>query len=262
MNRSKWIAALGCLGVGLGAVIAAQGCTVTTCTGNTCGGSIVSDQDGAPPIGSDDAGNPQAVETGSTAPDPCNSCLYGQCVSDYSNCVANASCLSIYQCATSPACAADGGNCVGDCYQAGTSVGQALYLALGNCDQAAECSNISAGAPCAALCNVSPCPVSVADAGGTADAGGEDSAVPNDDAGTSGGNDAAAVTCSACTAASCSQQVAACAVGTECATYNQCLGGCATLECDTACASAYPNGATTAQALGTCTANKCPQCFN
>lgn len=261
MIRSKWFAALGCLGMGVGAVFTGQGCTATAslCTGSTCpqfdaGYFPPVDDSGTPGVDSSTPTTDAGTDSGSTPIDPCNACLYGQCVSPYSNCVTNASCLAIYQCSTSPACAADGG-CVQDCYQAGTSTGQVLYLALGNCDQAAECSNVSASAPCATVCNVSPCSVP--------DAGSGDSALPGDDAGTDAGADAtASQTCSECTAANCSQQIAACATGTECAAYNQCLAGCASLACDNACGSAYPNGAAAAMALGNCTAANCSaQCF-
>jgi hypothetical protein len=264
MKLGNWIAVLGCVGLSLGAVVAAQGCTVTACTGSECSNGTSYDVDANVPDNNDAGGfvsdDAALADTGSTAPDPCTSCLYGQCVGFYSNCVGNSSCLGIYQCATSPACAADGGNCVQDCFNAGTATAQALYLALGECDQAAQCTTITPGAACAATCNPAPAscvaPVAPDDAGA-----GVDSAVPpSDDAGAAA--DAGTVTCAACVQASCSTQVAACATGTQCATYNQCLGGCADTTCDTACTNAYPAGASAAAALGSCTQTSCSQCFN
>ncbi len=266
MKLGNWIALLGCVGLGIGATVAAQGCTATACAGDNCdnlipgaysqdsGASPTGDSSTTPPVTGEDG---SFVDTGSTAPDPCNSCLYGQCVGVYSNCVGNTSCLGIYQCATSPACAVDGGNCVQDCFNAGSTTAQALYLALGDCDQSAQCTNITATAACASTCNPSAayCAMTSTDAGG-----GEDSSTPEDAGAADGG--AVQASCSACLSSSCSSQLAACASGTPCASYNQCLGGCADATCDTACASAYPSGATAAQSLGSCTQANCSQCFN
>lgn len=257
MKLGNWIAALGCLGLGVGAVLAGQGCTVTasTCSGPNCPSF---DASYFPP--NEDSGNAPdtsvQTDSGSTPIDPCNACLYGQCVGAYSNCVANSSCLGIYQCATSPACAADGGNCVQDCYNGGSTLGKALYIALGTCDQAAECTNITPTAACAATCNASAatCTVTVEDAGP-----GVDSAAP-EDAGTDSGTDAGPVSCSACQASACSAQLGACAAGQPCAIYQQCLMGCASTACNQACAANNPSGVTAAEALGTCTTTNCPQC--
>jgi hypothetical protein len=267
MKLGNWVAVLGCLGLGFSGIVAAQGCTVTACTGAACNGIVdfdtgTFDYDSGPIVG-EDAG---LVDTGSTAPDPCNSCLYGQCVGLYSNCVGNSSCLGIYQCATAAACSTDG-TCVQNCFNAGTATAQALYLALGECDQAAECTNITPSAACAATCNppAASCVVAVVpDDAGATDAGssGVDSSTGSDDSGTTTSPADAGLSCSACVATSCSAQVAQCATGTPCATYNQCLGGCADTACDTACTSAYPQGATAAAALGSCTSTNCAQCFS
>jgi hypothetical protein len=263
MKLGNWVTALGCLGLGVGAVLAGQGCTATAsiCTGSTCqfdGGYVPPPNEDSGSGNGSDTGAPSedaspGTDSASTAIDPCNACLYGQCVGQYSNCVSDTSCLTIYQCATSPACAQDGGNCVQDCYNAGTAVAKKLYLALGDCDQAAECMTVTPSAACAATCNASAATCTVYDAGPS-----EDSAVP-DDAGA-GADAAAPQSCNDCQAASCSMQLAACATGTACANYQQCLLGCATAACDTACATSNQAGASAASALGACTSMSCPQC--
>jgi hypothetical protein len=251
MKLGHWFAVLGCVGLGMGAVVAAEGCTATACTGTGCNGVTVpidSDSGGTAPVVDNDAAQ-VPPDTGSTPTDPCNSCLYGQCVGAYSNCVANASCLDIYQCATAPACAADGGSCTQDCYNAGTATGQTAYVALASCDQAAQCPN--PGATCASVCN--PLTACTSVDGGAEDGGAAPTA---EDSGT----DAASLSCTACQAASCSSELAACAAGSACAAYNQCVLGCSDSACSTACASAYSAGQTAATALGTCTTTSCPQC--
>jgi hypothetical protein len=246
MKLGHLVAVVGLIGTGIGAAIAAEGCTVTTaaCTASTCPGF----DGGYIPPGSDDSGTTVVTDasfpedTGSTPPDPCNSCLYGQCVGAYSNCVANGSCLAIYQCATSAACAADGGSCVQGCFNAGDATGQALYLALGECDLTAQCPN--PGATCASVCNPT------AESCATPDGGSEDSGAV--DAGADAGQ-----TCAACQASSCSSQLANCAAGTPCATYNQCVLGCTDQTCATACQNGDGAGFTAATALGSCTSTSC-----
>ncbi len=263
MKLGNWIAVLGCLALGVGGAIAAQGCTTSVCTGTACGeqgtgntqstgtdsggGGSTSNDAGSDGVG---VGNDASVaETGSTPADPCNSCLYSQCVGAYANCVGNASCLAIYQCATVPACAVDG-SCVQGCYDGdggSTTDGQQLYVALGNCNLAAECT---ASAPCAAKCNPS---AATCESG---DGGGEDAA-PTDDAGGD-----ATQTCASCQAASCSGQLADCAAGTQCAAYNQCVLGCTDSPCTDACSTSNTAGYTAAQALGTCTTTSCGSLCN
>jgi hypothetical protein len=255
LGLGKWVGLAGLVGVGMGATIAAQGCTATAsvCTGATCPGYTgPGDEDaGTTPTGSEDSGTVPVVtdgsppvDTGSTPPDPCNSCLYGECVGAYSNCVTNSSCLGIYQCATSPACAADGGSCVQACFNAGDAAGQALYLALGDCDETAQCPN--PGAPCASVCNPS------------AETCAEDAGTAGEDAGS--GADAAGGSCNDCQAALCSADLNACAAGSQCAQYNQCVLGCSDTTCATACQSAYAAGYEAATQLGACTLTNCPQC--
>jgi hypothetical protein len=266
MKLGNWFAALGCLGLGVGAVFAGQGCTATAslCTGATCpqfdaGYFPPFEDSGSQGVDSStptpDAGQ---ADTGSTPIDPCNACLYGQCIGAYSNCTSNPNCLAIYQCATSPACAADGGNCVQDCFDsdAGSPLGQKLYLALGDCDQSAECSNITPVAACASTCNPPAATCAVEDAGAP-----QDSSTP-EDAGVDAAPaaDSGPPSCEACQASSCSAQETACASGTACAAYQQCLLGCASQACDTACATSNPAGESAAAALGTCTTMNCPQC--
>jgi hypothetical protein len=251
LGLGKWVAIATLVGAGMGAAVSAQGCsTTTTCSGASCAGFTgPTDEDsGSPaPVGSEDSGTAPVlddgsfIDTGSTPTDPCNSCLYTQCVGAYSNCVTSSSCLGIYQCATAPACAADGGSCVQECFDAGDATGQALYLALGDCDQSAYCPN--PGAACASVCNpaASTC---AEDAGTAADAG----------------TDAAGSSCNDCQAALCSSQLSACAAGSQCAQYNQCVLGCGDTSCATACQSAYAAGYEAATQLGSCTLTSCPQC--
>jgi hypothetical protein len=184
---------------------------------------------------------------GSAPADPCNACLYAQCVGQYSDCLGNASCLAIYECATAPACTADGGTCTEACFQAGDATGQTIYLTLATCDNAAECPNPSS-APCAATCNVT-C-ATVLDSGASDDAG------LVTDAG-----DAAAEPCADCQSAQCASLLASCAAGTACATYDQCVLSCSDSACASACATDNPSGSSAASALGSCTSASCPQCF-
>jgi hypothetical protein len=253
MRLGHLVVVVGLVGIAVGAGMAAEGCTVTTasCTASTCPGF----DGGYVPPGSDDSGTASddsatvvtdasfPEDTGSTPPDPCNSCLYGQCVGAYSNCVANGSCLSIYQCATSAACAADGGTCVQGCFNGGDPTGQALYLALGDCDLTAQCPNSSAA--CFSLCNPTAEACTVPD-GGSEDGGAIDA-----------GTDAGGGTCPACQASFCNAQLANCAAGTPCATYNQCVLGCTDQTCATACQNDDAAGFTAATALGSCTSTNC-----
>jgi hypothetical protein len=264
MKLSNWVAIIGCVGLGVGAAVSAQGCTATAtvepCSGSDCysgedSGSPVS-QDSGTPATTEDSGtvsvaDSSVVDAGpdATQSETCNSCLYGQCVGQYANCVADQAangCLAIYQCATSAACVQDGGNCVQDCYEMGTTAGQPLtlsqqlYLALGDCDQGAQCVGASPTGTCASICSTTAasCTVQTEDAG-------EDAAVV--DAGA----------CSACQASLCGPELTACGTGSACAAYNQCLLSCTTPACDTACASTDDAGASAAAALGTCTASNC-----
>jgi hypothetical protein len=247
------LAVVGFVGIGIASATGAPGCTATvsTCSDADCVGSsngggngTGGDNDGAAPPDNDaqDQG-----DTGSIPFNACNSCLYDQCVGTYSNCAANTSCLTIFQCATAPSCASDG-TCVQTCFDAGDATGKALYVALGDCDVSAQCAT---GASCATACAPTAAYCASDDAGSA-----------SDDASAGQGADAAAGTCDQCQAQVCASELAACTAGTACATYNQCVLGCTDATCATACQTNNPTGSMAATALGTCTTNGCPQCAN
>jgi hypothetical protein len=139
------------------------------------------------------------------------------------------------------------------CINAQDTASQNLYASLGDCDYDGECN----GGSCAATCNpaASYCAPAVGDDGGT------DSGSATEDSGTATGNDAAAPqTCQACQSSACASGLALCATGQPCGVYNQCVLGCTTASCTSACQTDNPQGYNAAQALGTCTTTNCPQC--
>jgi hypothetical protein len=254
MKFGQWLAILGCVGTTGTASIASQGCTTTVSTGDGSG-----DDTGNPTPG-DDAGTPATQEDSGSVPlDSCNSCLYGQCSGVYSICANDTGCLAIYQCATAPACVSDAA-CVGACVSAQSASAQALYGDLSTCDLDAECN----GGTCATECNPSAdyCTAATSDDAGV-DANpsvSDDAGASPDDAGESVVDSAGPLTCAQCQASHCSAQETACADGTACGTYNQCVLGCSTAECVTICGTDNPSGVTAAQALGTCTTTNCAVC--
>ena len=238
MKLAQCVALVASLGAGLAA---AQGCTsaASVCTGSACAQTDagVSRYDAGAPGADDDSGMVIEPEASSPA-DPCNACLYGECVAQYSDCVADPACLTIYECATAPPCAADGGTCIHACVAGEDAGAQALYLALTSCNDSAECS--SASAPCASVCNTACPPVADSGAGAT--------------------SDGAAASCASCQGALCASELAACASGTECADYNECVLGCSGTACDSACKTGIAAGYAAASSLASCTSSHCPQC--
>jgi hypothetical protein len=258
MKLGNWLAVVGGVGISVASVLGAPGCTATLSVG-PCDGSCVG------PIGDD--GGFTSPDTG-TPFSACNSCLYGQCVGAYSNCIQNADCLTAYQCATAPACVSSA-SCVEACVANASATGQRLYAALGDCDFYAECPGGSTSPQCAATCAPSPDYCALPDAGTTPppDAGTpEDSGTTPDAATDDGGTveDAAATpdaapaqTCDQCQATNCAAQLTACANGTACAAYNQCVLACQSATCTQACQTANAAGFQAAGALGTCTQTSC-----
>ena len=277
MKLGNWLAVFGCVGLGIAGALAAEGCTVTSCSGNDCYVPLTGDDSGV--VTEVDA-SAVVGDSGSTPPSPCNTCLYSQCVGAYARCVADPTCLAAYQCATVPTCANDDA-CVTACVASASALGQALYDDLSICDFYSECPGGPRTPGCAATCapTASYCALPVVDSGTTppADSGSAvDSSVPAPDAGedagpvdagpaptdSGSGVDSAppAMTCDQCQQSACSAQLAACAPNTACGNYNQCLLGCTTAACDTACINQNPTGVAQAAALGTCISMNCPQC--
>jgi hypothetical protein len=253
MRNTSWLAIA--LGVGLGCAgaLGAPGCTVTTSNADLDGGGFLFG-DSAPGTG-DDGG-------GATSP-ACNTCTYAQCAGQYSVCSTNTECTNAYECALQ--CNAGDTACVGDCLTAHPD-GEAAYRALAACDLQAECLSCVGRCPAPDCSSITP--PSGGDAGTVlppADAGGGPSdAAPGDDGGPAPADaaapppDAGSVTaCDQCQQAQCASQSAACAPGSPCATYNQCVIACANQACIDQCGAANPSGKQAATALGQCTATSC-----
>ncbi len=255
-NLVSAFAVLGCVGAAAAGTIAAQGCTATLTTGGDDGGFINP--------GDDDSGTPVTQQdSGSIPPDPCNSCLYGQCSSLYAICVNDPNCVAIFNC--SVACGATGTQaCFDACTATKAASSVTLYDNLGVCDYFGECN----GGSCATTCNPTAdycSPVVTGDDGGadSGDDSGQDSGTtvdsgPTEDAGTI--DAAVPLDCQQCQTASCAAQTAACTTGNPCFNYTQCVLGCTTADCPAICATNNPTGVTAAKALGDCTTTSCPVC--
>jgi hypothetical protein len=240
MNLSiKWIASLG---VGAVAALMWQGCTVTTtngpaacgnlgaacCTGSTCSSGLTCGSDGT-------CGTPAAQTD-------CNDCLVNICINQWSVCANDSDCLAIYQCATGSG--ANVTTCI--CNGGHSSQAEDEYLSLSACDTQYECSSCQSN--CASISPTCPAP-----------------AVPNSAtlcAGVDSGVDAPTLDatptdCNTCVSASCATQAAACASGSDCDLYDQCLAGCSDATCSNACGTAHAPGQMAAQALASCTSTNC-----
>ncbi|HEY2509862.1 MAG TPA: hypothetical protein VGI39_03370 [Polyangiaceae bacterium] len=270
MKLGNWLAVFGCVGLGVAGALSAEGCTATLTIGSCDGGCVVPADDSG--IVTEVDASAVVGDSGSTPPSPCNTCLYSQCVGAYARCVADPTCLAAYQCAVIPTCAADDA-CVTSCVASASALGQALYDDLSICDFFSECPGGATAPGCAATCAPSTdyCALPIVDSGTPEDSGSAtDSAAPPPDAGEDAGTptdagsgvDSAppAQTCDQCQAAQCASQLQACAPNTACGNYNQCLLGCTTSACDTACISQNPTGVAQAAALGTCISTNCAQC--
>jgi hypothetical protein len=259
-----WLGAVGFAGFGLGLVASAEGCTATVDTGSgggddDAGGGSSSSGAGGSSSGSsgggDDAGPATQIDAGNTPLDPCLSCEYGLCSGLYSVCITSPGCLAIYQCANAPACVSDAtGACVTACIDAEDVASQTIYAQLGACDHDGACF----GGSCASTCNP---PASYCTPAGNGD-GGLDGGGPEDSgtADASGEGGSAPQSCQACQSTLCIAQLAQCSAGNPCAVYDQCVLGCASADCTSACQTDNPRGYDAARALGSCTAANCSQC--
>jgi hypothetical protein len=232
--------------IGTGAA-ANQGCTVTTGALSDDGGITFPDNDSSTP-GSDSS-------TPIPADEACRECVYPSCTGPDAVCFNDPECYSIYQCAIGSTDA--GPNNALDCFNAGTAKGQSEYNALFYCDLAAQCTTCTS--QCASdnpRCDLLPdasTPPPAPDSGGETDSGG------GTDSSTAADTSAPppAQTCQQCTAASCATQTAACAAGTDCQAYLDCVQACQTAECVPGCGTSHAKGQTDSAALGSCTATSC-----
>lgn len=254
--------------VGIGALAGAEGCTVTV-SQNTCNvsadptiGCMAGQQaysgcqngdtpiyvegtcaagSGAgnfcctPRVQGDGGGNDSSTDSGPKADggdggggNACYECLGNQCTGQWGACASNADCLTIYTCATKTGCDQ---NCVNDCFNASPG-GQNAYLALSGCDTAAECG------VCQATCMTPSSTCAPADGG-----------MPDDAS--------AVMDCTTCTSTSCASEKSACAMGTMCYDYTQCLAVCKDAACIDACGLANMAGKTASEALGACVSMNC-----
>lgn len=228
LTLSTALAALGAL------TIVSQACTVITSDG-TLDGGFTGTGDGSPPADSGPFNS-------------CNECLFQGCTGQWAVCQNNTECMAIYTCTTAPSCASNQA-CIDACFTAHVA-GQSSYYALATCDYYGECGSCASscgGAP--ASCTVAP----PADAGSpTADA----TAPPNDAAAPpfDGG---AVQSCTDCTSSQCGAEKTACANGTKCDLYSQCLATCADVACIDKCGADNAEGKDASQKLGACVASHC-----
>ena len=170
-----------------------------------------------------DAGSPDTSAPDSGAQGACNSCLVGQCGAQWSVCAQSADCTAIYTCAT--ACAAGDQTCVNNCYKA-KPAGQPSYLALATCDIGASCGSCKATCSTpASACTTPP--------------------------------DAGALDCGGCSSTKCAAEKQACASGSDCDDYTQCIAVCKDAPCVDACGLAHEVGKAASEAFGTCVSSKC-----
>ena len=216
----------------LGALtLVSQGCTVLTSDGTLDGGGFAGND--ASPLPPADSG-PQYSS--------CNECLFQGCAGQWAVCQNNTECMAIYMCSTAPSCASSG-TCVDACYAAHPA-GQSAYLSLASCDhygQCGVCASTCGGAP--ADC---PAPPPPADAG-----------TPTPDAGPPPVDSGAVQSCTDCTTSQCGGEKSACATGTSCDKYSQCLAACADVPCIDKCGADDPAGKSASGALGSCVTTKC-----
>jgi hypothetical protein len=104
------------------------------------------------------------------------------------------------------------------------------------------------------LCGAPP----AQDGGGAPDATGVDAATPPPEDGGSAATDATTVEdCATCTNGKCSSEKSACAQGSECDAYAQCLAACTDTACFDKCGTGHATGKAASQALETCTITNC-----
>ncbi len=243
LGSMRWTAALGMVAVGGVAALASQGCTVTAITGPLTDGGFNFDTNPPP---QPDSSADQA------APAQCNECLFQQCSGQYTVCQGDPNCRAIYQCAIAPG--ADVTKCI---CNSTSQAAQNEYLSLASCDSEGECSacqtNCAASQPSCPAQPVPPglCATTPPD-GGTMDGGATvmDAAGPPADAGSPSA-------CSACTDTSCASEKAACAPGTDCDKYTQCLAACQDATCSSGCDMMYAAGKSAATQLAGCTVSNC-----
>src|SRR5277367_121169 len=95
----RWVAILGWIGA-----VGAVGCSSAAVCTEECfsGPPLSATRDAGTSTSADDAGSflsnddasaiDSPLSTGSTPPNSCDTCLYGECIGAYANCVGNASC--------------------------------------------------------------------------------------------------------------------------------------------------------------------------
>jgi hypothetical protein len=154
--------------------------------------------------------------------------------------------------------------CVTNCYNAHPN-GQALYYSLAACDNYGECGVCSQTCPQPSQC-LGAADSGAPDSGSGVDAAqGVDAAPPPSDAGTQQDSAPACTTastacCGSCTDSSCATQKAACATGTPCDQYTQCVAGCAVADaggCIDDCGTTFAQGKSDSAALSTCVQTNC-----
>src|SRR5262249_34922842 len=90
-----------------------------------------------------------------------------------------------------------------------------------------------------------------------ADASGADAAAPPEDGGVAATDAATVEDCATCTNGRCSSEKSACAQGSECDAYAQCLAACTDLACFDKCGTDHASGKVASQAPETCTITNC-----
>ena len=92
-------------------------------------------------------------------------------------------------------------------------------------------------------------------AGGAANGNGGNGGDPPSECGDLA--DGLAAACTECVEMSCCDEVAACASGTPCGQFLQCLGECSSQACEQGCASRFPDAGDDFNALGVCLNDTC-----
>jgi len=244
----------GGLGVGLALVLGgamayvSQGCTIVASDAPLDDGGLFSEGGGDVPQSDGGAQN----EGGASA---CDECLFQSCAGQWAVCQQSSECMAIYFCSTAASCDQ---NCIDNCFAAHPT-GQNAYYALASCDLATACGTCTSTCmPAAGTC-AQPDGGTTPEAS-TGDDGGDDGgSVPEASTGDDGGTaaDASVASCSDCTAATCASQKAACATGSDCDKYTQCLAMCTDVTCVSTCGTTFAAGQMASQALGTCVSNGC-----
>ena len=229
----------------LAALLASVGCTITTGNGATGTGNNFDD-------------TPQSPNTQPSNPD-CNECLFQGCSGSWAVCQSSGECMAIYQCAVQPSCAPDG-QCVRGCFDAHPS-GQAAYTSLYTCDQAFACGGCTSECtPTAQTCQgvtpaYGPSPTQTTDAGTPTET--DSGTTPAPDASQPTNPPTSPTDCNGCTATKCANEKGACAAGSDCDAYSQCVSACTDASCVSGCESSHASGKTASDQLATCVASQC-----